>query len=71
MNIFSKVVFIAIDLTAMWLVGTRMGIDLVALLWRADMTFESIMTGFFAWTYVINVGLSVLKDITELMTMEV
>lgn len=65
MKVLGNVVYIVIALYAMWLVGTRMGIELVGLLWRVDMIFEAVMTAFFSWVYVLNVALGLIKRVSE------
>lgn len=65
MKVLGNVVYIVITVSAMWLVGTRMGIELVGLLWRVDMGFEAVMTAFFSWLYVLNVGVGLITLISE------
>lgn len=65
MKVLGNVVYVVISLWAMWIVGTRMGIELVGLLWRVDMIFEAVMTAFFSWVYVLSAGLGLITRVSE------
>lgn len=65
MKALGNVVYVVISVYAMWIVGTRMGIELVGLLWRVDMIFEAVMTAFFSWVYVLSVALGLITRVSE------
>lgn len=55
----------------LWVIGSRVGVELLVVLWNAGMQWEACVVGFIVWdwliTAVLNLILAILKTIKEVM----
>lgn len=56
-------------LVGLWIIGSRVGVDLLVLLWNAGMQWEAIVAGVIIWdwliTAVLKITLGIIKAIEK------
>lgn len=58
-------------IVGLWVIGSRVGVDLLVVLWNAGMQWEACVAGFIVWEWLIVAVLklthAILKAIKEVM----
>lgn len=66
-----NVLLFALYSVGLYVIGSRVGVDLLVVLWNAGMQWEACVVGFIVWdwliTAVLNLILAILKAIKEVM----
>lgn len=66
-----NLLLLAISVVGLYVIGSRVGVDLLVVLWNAGMQWEACVVGFIVWdwliTAVLNLILGILKTIKEVM----
>lgn len=68
---FCGVSLLVLYVVGLWVIGSRVGVELLVVLWNAGMQWEACVVGFIVWdwliTAVLNLILAILKTIKEVM----
>lgn len=66
-----NLLLLALYVVGLYVIGSRVGVDLLVVLWNAGMQWEACVVGFIVWdwliTAVLNLILAILKAIKEVM----
>lgn len=66
-----NVLLLTLYIVGLWVIGSRVGVDLLVVLWNAGMQWEAIVTGVIVWEWLIGAVLkfvnAILKAIKEVI----
>ena len=66
-----NLLLLVLYIVGLYVIGSRVGVDLLVVLWNAGMQWEACVVGFIVWdwliTAVLNLTLGILKTIKEVM----
>lgn len=66
-----NVLLLVLYIVGLYVIGSRVGVDLLVVLWNAGMQWEACVVGFIVWdwliTAVLNLILAIIKAIKEVM----
>lgn len=66
-----NVLLLTLYIVGLWVIGSRVGVDLLVVLWNAGMQWEAIVTGVIVWDWLIGAVLkfvnAILKAIKEVI----
>lgn len=66
-----NVLLYVLSIVGLYVIGLRVGVDLLVVLWNAGMQWEACVVGFIVWDWLITEGLklilALLKTIKEVM----
>ena len=62
-----NVLVVTLYIVGVWIIGSRIGVDLLVVLWNAGMQFEAIVTGLIVWEWLISSGLRVVNTLFKLL----
>lgn len=64
-----NVLLLTLYILGLWVIGSRVGVDLLVVLWNAGMQWEAIIVGFIVWEWlivaVLKLTLAILKAIQK------
>lgn len=66
-----NLLLLALYIVGLYVIGSRVGVHLLVVLWNAGMQWEAFVVGFIVWEWLIVAGLrfvnAILKTIKEVM----
>lgn len=64
-----NVLLLGLYIVGLWVIGSRVGVDLLVVLWNAGMQWEAIVAGVIIWdwliTAVLKITLGIIKAIEK------
>lgn len=67
MKVITYVLLLALYILGLWVIGSRVGVDLLVVLWNAGMQWEAIVVGFIVWDWVIGAVLKLTLGILKVL----
>lgn len=62
-----NVLVVTLYIVGVYIIGSRVGVDLIQLLWNAGMQWEAVVTGFIVWEWLISSGLRVVNTLFKVL----
>lgn len=62
-----NVLVVTLYIVGVYIIGSRVGVDLIQVLWNAGMQWEAVVTGFIVWEWLISSGLRVVNTLFKLL----
>lgn len=62
-----KALSLGLYIVGLWVIGSRVGVDLLVVLWNAGMQWEACVVGFIVWYWLITGVLNLILAIKEVM----
>lgn len=62
-----NVLVVTLYIVGVYIIGSRVGVDLIQVLWNAGMQLEAIVTGFIVWEWLISSGLRVVNTLFKVL----
>lgn len=64
-----NVLLLGLYIVGLWVIGSRIGVDLLVVLWNAGMQWEAIVAGVIIWDWLIGailkITLGIIKEIEK------
>lgn len=62
-----NVLLLTLYIVGVYIIGSRVGVDLIQVLWNAGMQWEAVVTGFIVWEWLISSGLRVVNTLFKVL----
>lgn len=62
-----NVLVVTLYIVGVYIIGSRVGVDLIQVLWNAGMQWEAFVTGFIVWEWLISSGLRVVNTLFKVL----
>lgn len=62
-----NVLVVTLYIVGVYIIGSRVGVDLIQVLWNAGMQWEAVVTGFIVWEWLISSGLRVVNTLFKVL----
>lgn len=62
-----NVIVVTLYIVGVYIIGSRVGVDLIQVLWNAGMQWEAVVTGFIVWEWLISSGLRVVNTLFKVL----
>lgn len=62
-----SVLVVTLYIVGIYIIGSRVGVDLIQVLWNAGMQWEAVVTGFIVWEWLISSGLRVVNTLFKVL----
>ena len=62
-----NVLVVTLYIVGVYIIGSRVGVDLIQALWNAGMQWEAVVTGFIVWEWLISSGLRVVNTLFKVL----
>lgn len=62
-----NVLVVTLYIVGVYIIGSRVGVDLIQLLWNAGMQWEAVVTGFIVWEWLISSGLRIVNTLFKVL----
>lgn len=62
-----NVLLVTLYIVGVYIIGSRVGVDLIQVLWNAGMQWEAVVTGFIVWQWLISSGLRVVNTLFKVL----
>lgn len=62
-----NVLVVTLYIVGVYIIGSRVGVDLIKVLWNAGMQWEAAVTGFIVWDYLIGSALKLTREIIKVL----
>lgn len=62
-----NVLVVTLYIVGVYIIGSRVGVDLIKVLWNAGMQWEAAVTGFIVWQWLISSGLRVVNTLFKVL----
>lgn len=62
-----NVLVVTLYIVGVYIIGSRVGVDLIQVLWNAGMQWEAVVTGLIVWEWLISSGLRVVNTLFKVL----
>ena len=62
-----NVLVVTLYIVGVYIIGSRVGVDLIQVLWNAGMQWEAVVTGFIVWEWLISSWLRVVNTLFKVL----
>lgn len=62
-----NVLVVTLYIVGVYIIGSRVGVDLIKVLWNEGMQWEAAITGFIVWEWLISSGLRVVNTLFKVL----
>lgn len=62
-----NVLVVTLYIVGVYIIGSRVGVDLIQVLWNAGMQWEAVVTSFIVWEWLISSGLRVVNTLFKVL----
>lgn len=62
-----NVLVVTLYIVGVYIIGSRVAVDLIQALWNTGMQWEAVVTGFIVWEWLISSGLRVVNTLFKLL----